>query len=321
MKYFLLFLALLFIILSSCKKNDDPAPAAATFKALYRSSVNGASTNYELYTKEGDKAPVKITDNSTLSCYQPRISPDKQKILFFRNPAVGSTALLNTTDAELWVMNADGSGATKIVSKNANGWNAMSSANWSPDGSKIVVAARNAAGDTRWHVFTINANGSSPVQITTRAAFYQGPVFSPDGSKIACTSVPSATFNTDSTEIYVMNANGANETRITFNTVQDAQPAWTPNGATIVFSTAIAANRYGIRETRPDGTSQRTLFSDVYNNYAPRLNPAGDYVFFIRQASGVSIYPHVACVQINGTGLVDVTSGNSAYDDDVDMIN
>jgi Tol biopolymer transport system component len=320
MKQFLLFLALLFVLLSACKKTDDPPPAGATFKLVYRSSVNGASTNFELYTKEGDNAPVKLTNSSSFNCFSPRISPNKQQILFFRVPtSFGGT--FTATEAELWVMNANGGGETKIVAKGANNWSAMSGASWSPDGSKIVLAARNAAGDTRWHVFTINTSGAGPVQITSRTAYYQSPVFSPDGSKIACVSVPASTFVTDDQEIYVMNANGSNETRITINAVIDAQPAWTPNGANIIYTNAVAANRFALRQTNPDGTNQSTLFGDSYNNYAPRVNPAGDFVFFIRQASGVSLYPHVACVQRNGTGLVDVTSGNNAYDEEVDIIN
>jgi Tol biopolymer transport system component len=320
MKQFLLFLMLLFVLISACKKNDDPPPPAATFKLVYASSAISGTPQFELYTKEGDKSPVRITTSPGFNNWAPRISPNKQKVLFFRTP-VGIAPANITTENELWVMNADGTAPVKIVAKNTNGWNEMTTANWSPDGTKITLAAKKSSGDLRWHIFIVNADGSNPTQITTRSAFYTMPAFSPDGSKIACIGVPATagTNTTDSAELYVMNINGTGETRLTFNTLTNGNPVWSPDSESIAFSETPSAARTEIKAIKPDGTNLRSILADVGDNRNPRYNPVGDYVFFIRQTPGTAA--HLACVQRNGQGLVDITPGTSSIEDALDVIN
>ncbi|MBL7727203.1 MAG: PD40 domain-containing protein [Dinghuibacter sp.] len=320
MKPFLLYLLLLAFLVSSCDRDNDPAPPAATFKVVYSSSAVSGTPQFDIFTKEGDKAPVRIAFATGFNNRAPRISPNKQKILFFRTP-VGIAPAAIPSENELWVMNADGSAPVKIVAKNTNGWSQMSAANWSPDGTKITVAAKKSGGDLAWHIFIINADGSNPVQVTTRTAFYNMPAFSPDGSKITCIGVPpgSGSNVTDSTELYTMNLNGSAETRLTFNTVANANPVWSPDTESIMFSEQAGASRNEIKAIKPDGTNLRTLFSDANDNRSARYNPVGDFVFFIRQTPGTAA--HVSCVQRNGQNLVDITTGISTIDEDVDVIN
>jgi dipeptidyl aminopeptidase/acylaminoacyl peptidase len=67
----------------------------------------------------------------------------------------------------------------------------------------------------------MNADGTNPTQLTNNAAASQQPRFSPDGSKIAFSSVGNGNF-----EVYVMNADGSNQTNLTKNTGGDLQPSW-----------------------------------------------------------------------------------------------
>jgi Tol biopolymer transport system component len=323
MKQFLLFLALLFVLISACDRNTDSTPPpAATFKLVYVSGANTGSGPFDIYTKEGDAAPVRIINATGFTHWFPRVSPNKQKLLFFRtpHPAPGGSVWAN---AELWISNADGSSPVKIVAKNTNGWGEMSNATWSPDGRKIVLAAKKTTGDLSWHIFTINTDGSNPVQITSRTGYYTAPVYSPDGSKIACIGLsPGAgAFTLDSLELYTINVNGTGEARLTFNTIGNYDPAWSPDGEAIVFTeTAGILPRYSeIKAIRPDGTNLRTVFGDASDNRRPRYNPVGDFVFFIRETA--TTLGHLACVQRNGQNLVDITPGTSVIDEMVDVIN
>lgn len=320
MKQFLLFLLLLFVLISACKRSDDPPPPAATFKLVYVSSATTGTPQYDIYTKEGDKTPIRIAAATGFNNWLPRISPNKQKILFLRSP-VGVLPANIPAESELWVMNADGTLPVKIVPKNTNGWNQLGTANWSPDGAKIVLSAKKSTGDLAWHIFTVNADGSGPFQVTSRTTFYTMPAFSPDGAKIACIGLPPGSGVTvmDSAELYVINVNGTGETRLTFNTSPTGSPVWSPDSESIAFTETPVINRTEIKAIKPDGTNLRTIFSDANDNRSPRYNPVGDFVFFVRQTPGTSA--HIACVQRNGLNLVDVTPGTSAIDEGVDVIN
>lgn len=86
---------------------------------------------------------------------------------------------------ELWVANADGSGAHEITH--------LGGANWAPsffpDGKRIIFASNYQ--DPRggnFDLYKINADGTGMEQITTSIEFDGFPMFSPDGRKIVWAS-------------------------------------------------------------------------------------------------------------------------------------
>jgi TolB protein len=99
---------------------------------------------------------------------------------------------------------ADGTGLTQL----AEGvW-----PSWSPNGSTIALTRMLPGYANDWELFTMNADGSSPVRITS---FYQdGEIsdisWSPDGNRIAFSAWKGA----DDWSIYVVASNGATSTRI-----------------------------------------------------------------------------------------------------------
>jgi len=87
-------------------------------------------------------------------------------------------------DAEIFVMNSDGSGQTQLTFNTA----ADDMPAWSPDGSKIVfLSTRDPDGDAE--IFVMNSDGSSQTQLTFNTATDVEPAWSPDGSKIVCSKV------------------------------------------------------------------------------------------------------------------------------------
>ena len=69
----------------------------------------------------------------------------------------------------------------------------------------------------------MNADGSEQTNLTDNSAGDSGPVWSPDGSKIAFVSDRDGDW-----EIYVMNADGSGQTNLTNNPEDDWAPAWSP---------------------------------------------------------------------------------------------
>jgi dipeptidyl aminopeptidase/acylaminoacyl peptidase len=63
--------------------------------------------------------------------------------------------------AEVYIINADGSGLTALTSNSA----ADLSPAWSPDGTKIVFSSDRDGGDHH-HLYTMDADGSDVAQVT-----------------------------------------------------------------------------------------------------------------------------------------------------------
>lgn len=312
-------LALAFV-LTACEKNDSGDPAAsATFRILYSSKK---ATNFEVLSQQGTNTPVALTNNASLDSRFPRVSANRSKVLFLRYP-VGDTAAAN---AEVWAMDPDGANQRKLISKNTLGLSAIASANWSPDGSLILLQARSAA-TGYWQIYTTDASGANPVKISTRNTHYYTPAFSNNGSRIAFASFPNgaSTGNEANLEIYMMNADGSSEKQFTSDAFKDISPVWSPDNNLIVFTSytdLIFQNvgRSGFRTVDPVRNSINPLMTDINSNIQPRFNPAGDFIFFQRLQFG-SGNSKISCIRSDGTQLVDVTSGSGSEDRDVDVLN
>lgn len=80
-------------------------------------------------------------------------------------------------------------------------------------------------------IWTINADGTFPVNLTGNPAFDRDPAFSPDGTRIAFASTRGQTY-----DIYVAESDGSSPVQITQGPELDQQPAWSPDGEFIAFS-------------------------------------------------------------------------------------
>ena len=165
-------------------------------------------------------------------------------------------------DDKIWLMNADGSNQAPLTSSTT--YTSGSDPTFSPDGSTVAFVMNQS------DIVVMNADGSGTLTRLTRDSLRKyTPAFSPDGSKIAFAIAPDS--SRDSHDIFVMNADGSGTpTRLTYDAgskpgdprYHDYAPAWSPDGSKIAFHTQIG-NDLDISVTNSDGSGQYRLFDLV----------------------------------------------------------
>jgi len=171
-------------------------------------------------------------------------------------------------NAEIYIMNADGSGQTRLINNPASD----DSPSFSPDGTKIVFcSSRDGSAD---EIYIMNADGSGQTRLTNNATNDIEPCFSPDGTKIAFVGMRDG-----NTEIYIMNVDGSGQIRLTNNAVSDMWPCFSPDGTKIAFSSHRVTNGE-IYIMNVDGSAQTRLTYNAANNTYPSFSPDGTKIAF-----------------------------------------
>lgn len=132
-------------------------------------------------------------------------SPDGSRILYVSDAGC---------DAEIWVMNSNGSGQTAVTANSTND----EDPSWSPDGTSIVYCSQ-SGGDSE--IWSMKADGSTPEQLTSNSVSDTEPSWSPNGQAISYVSTAGG-----DKEIWVMLADGSEPSPLTSNATDDFSPAW-----------------------------------------------------------------------------------------------
>lgn len=200
------------------------------------------------------------------------------------------------------VMNADGSGRTKITSGSvAVGPRKV---HWSPDGSLIAFEGDS----TRLpeccpeNIWVVRTDGGGQRQVIANGTV---PSWSPDGRRIAFQS----SRNGDNEDIYVANADGSGVRRLTTAPEREIEPAWSPDGTQIAFFLSDTPNlRYDTFLINPDGTGLVNLTRGgargvpVWSPDASRIAFSSDNQIIVinRDGSGGNAITHGEGVQGEG---------------------
>jgi Tol biopolymer transport system component len=271
-------------------------------KIAFRSDRDG---NEELYIMGFDGSnQTNVTNLPGLEMFD-SWSPDSTKIAFTLTHA-NSDGLLVRGGDDLYVVNADGSNRTKLMSSSSmGGWSPDSSkiaftfyrdgnndlyiatvggsepkkissgpgsmwfGSWSPDSTKISFRSRQGE---NYGAYIINADGSGQTRLSNDREGVSS--WSSDGTRIAFSDKTDRVY-----EIYVMNIDGSGTTRLTDNTAWDVDPLWSPDGTKIAFS----SDRNGspdIYVMDPDGSNQTRLTDGQSAEGAYSWSLDGTEIFF-----------------------------------------
>lgn len=237
---------------------DDAGPVWSPDgqRILYLS--NDASDGRELYSVNADGSDLMLLAED-INPYKHAWSPDGTKILF--NKSDGS--------AEIYVMNADGSGQVNLTNSpnNVLDWHAE----WSPDGKHIVFSS-NMNFQTLYteEIFVMNADGSELKQLTNiqsaGVAWY--PSWLPDGKSIAYSDLRAGVF-----DIYLVASDGSSApTPFVTSSGSDVLHGWSEDDQRAV----LTSDRDGdieIYVVSSNGSGLMKLTDNDIDDYGPMWRP------------------------------------------------
>lgn len=153
----------------------------------------------------------------------------------------------NDGNAEMFVINPDGSGLQNVTNSEAYDINGTIS----PDGKKIAYTS-NFDG-INWEIFVMNLDGTGKIQLTKGVKEKDGsnfPKWSPDSSKISFSSTVSGI-----PDLYIINVDGSNKTKLTDLKQYVLYSAWSADGQKIIFSSSkVPSGAADLYEINVDGT-------------------------------------------------------------------
>jgi len=270
--------------------------------------VTSRDGNDEIYIINSDGSGLTNLTQNPDRDWAPAWSPDGSKIAFRSHRGEGYN--------NLYVMDADGSNQTRLVTTAADDGSGDYTPHWSPDGSRILFDA-NREGAENGSLYVVDLDGSSLTNLSlnsglgyvdpsswapdgSKILFESGghiyltnpdgtdpieleegirPAWSPDGSKIAFFMMDQS-----GADIYLMNADGSDRTRLTEG-VAAMLPSWSPGGTKIAFNTS-SNDGFGVGVINSDGSNQRTLAGqtllDLQQQFPISWSPDGTKVALMR---------------------------------------
>ncbi len=169
-------------------------------------------------------------------------SPDGRRIAY---------SLASAESTQIWVAQADGSGARQLTD---TPYFINTSPSWAPDGKRIAFVS-NQGGSPQ--IYVMNADGSGVRRLTFQGNYNQTPDWSARGDLIAFT----ARDERRAFDLFTVNVDTGKITRLTQDQGDNEEPTFSPNGRLIIFSSnRTKASRLFVMSS--DGSNQLPLPMD-----------------------------------------------------------
>ena len=178
-------------------------------------------------------------------------------------------------------MNADGTRVRQLRTAGRDGWKISGHAEWSPDGTKLVMIGGKAP-----QVVVTKTDGHTVLMSTSRLAMNLDPSWSPDGRTIVFASCSRLFCPESEFEIFTMRyragANGRDARQLTHDGLRDHDPYFSPDGRRVAWLTQFSATAWDIRVATATGAKARRLLDEPGIASRPEWSPDGTRIYFHR---------------------------------------
>lgn len=181
-------------------------------------------------------------------------------------------------------------------------WVSLMNIEWLPDGSGLIVLAKEQMLSSPTQIWYLSYPSGEARRLSSNFDNYANLSLTADAKTLVVTKLETTS------HIWVAPDGDASRAKqITTGTGrQDGYPSanWTPDGRIIYDSTASGSRHIWIMNA--DGSDQRQLTNDAYDDGGGHVSPDGRYVVFISNRTGIfQIYR----MDIDGNNLKQLTSG------------
>ena len=264
---------------------------------------------------DGDRDQSATTDGQQRSRRRDAgLVADRNEVAFTRIPPGG------TTNSDIFTVNADGTGLTRLTTSIEIDRDPV----WSPNARRIAWVRRILTGPTSSDndILVMDPDGANKVDLTLNSFDEdESPTWGVDSRRLAFTRyVGGCCLNPD---IFTMDADGANQVNIT-NTplgTEEINPAWSPSGKKIAFARRDSTSfpEFEIWTINPDGSGLTRITSAAgpgvrYNAAEPAWSPDSRWIVYVRSVSPPDgLQSEIVTIKADGSGPANI-SNNPALD-------
>lgn len=224
-----------------------------------------------------------------------RITNDLNNYFSISLSVDGSTliALQWQTTSGLWIAPADNpAAAAPVTAGTLDRKDGSLGVSVAPDGRLIYVSDHSGKRD----IWSINANGTSPRQLTDATHKDYSPVVSPDGRHIVFQSCRNDANNDRAYNLWRVDADGRNATQLTRGTY-DSEPTFSPDGESVVY---VAQEGHVPKLRRVSiGGGEPVPLTDEFSQH-PAFSPDGKVLVYYRMNQKQRDQRHLVFIPAQG---------------------